>query len=377
MKLFCHQPFSRISIDNSGDIWPACCPDWVEFPLGNIFTQNWDEIWYGEAAKKFRDSMYDGSLRHCNHNWCSYIADAVAGMESGVVVPHDKRPPEWVSRPPIHLNMNYDERCNLRCPSCRQDFIHYEGKSLKGVEYVHEYVETNILPMIESIALTGVGDPFYSPLFRDFLMNFDPQKYPNLKKIHFHTNGQLFDEKIYDKMKGIHHLKLSIDISIDAANSEVYSKLRPPGNWNRLIKNLQFIKGLDNLECLGISMVVQQENYKQMMAFVELGESLIHKDRFTFVEFKRITKKYDSMNQKDSALDEVAPLIKKDFLKRLHLIEKKRLSNAKKRTMPEIRHNLQEYLMSPEVSLSPLDRISSMISSISPSFGMMKWMDSE
>lgn len=227
MKLFCKLPFSRISIDDDGNIWPSCCPDWVEFPLGNIFKQKWEDIWYGEAATKMRESMYDGSLRYCKKDWCPNVADAEAGIENYHVIPHKNRPKEWTPAPPIHVNLNYDQTCNLKCPSCRNDFIHYKGAQLEKVLYIQEYVENQILPTVESIALTGVGDPFYSQSFRKFLLNFDAQKYPRLKTIHFHTNGQLFDEKMYEKMKGLHHLNLSTDISIDAASAEVYSKVRP------------------------------------------------------------------------------------------------------------------------------------------------------
>ncbi len=370
MKLFCKLPFSRISIDDDGNIWPACCPDWVEFPLGNIFKQSWNEIWYGDTAKKFRDSMFDGSLKYCKWGWCPNIADAQAGIKNFHVIPLKDSPKEWIPQPPVHVNMNYDQTCNLKCPSCRNDLIHIRGDKLKKVEYIQEYVEKQILPSVESIALTGVGDPFMSRVFRNFLINFDSKKYPNIKTIHFHTNGQLFDEKMYSKMKGIHHLRLSTDISIDAASADIYGKVRAPGNWDILMKNLQFIKKLDNLVLLGISMVVQQDNYKQMMPFIELGESLVHKRRATFVEFKRLRKDphlSDEQFQK-MGLDEINPDMKAEFSEQLILMERKRLYNSRNRILPSVNHNLHEYISSPveEIPSSPFVKLTSMISSIIP-----------
>jgi MoaA/NifB/PqqE/SkfB family radical SAM enzyme len=369
MKLFCKLPFSRISIDDDGNIWPACCPDWVEFPLGNIFNQKWEDIWYGEAAKKLRDASYDGSLRHCKWDWCPHISDAQSGIENFHVIPLKKSPPEWPDGPPIHINLNYDLTCNLKCPSCRSDYIHVTGPALEKLRYIQQYVENQILPTVESISLTGVGDPFMSRIFRDFLINFDSKKYPRIKRIHFHTNGQLFDEKMYGEMKGLHHLSLSTDISIDASDADVYSRVRAPGNWDRLMKNLQFIKTLDNLVLLGISMVVQQDNYKQMMDFVELGESLVYKKRETFVEFKRMRKDPHLSNEeyRKMGLDDIDPDMKEDFLERLSLIEKKRRYNAKNGIWPAINHNMQEYLSRP----SSVARLSAMISSLKPS--LPKW----
>lgn len=368
MKLFCKLPFSRISIDDDGNVWPACCPDWVEFPLGNIFNDSWNEIWYGDKAKKFRESMFDGSLKYCKWGWCPHIADAQAGINNYHVIPHKKSPAKWDDKPPVHVNLNYDQTCNLKCPSCRNELIHFRGDKLKKVQTIQEYVEKNILPTVDSIALTGVGDPFMSRVFRDFLINFDSKKYPNIKTIHFHTNGQLFDEKMYNKMKGIHHLQLSTDISIDAASADVYEKVRPPGDWKKLMKNLQFIKQLDNLVLLGISMVVQQDNYKEMLPFIELGESLVYKNRQSFVEFKRLRKDPHLSDAQFAkmGIDEMNSSMKTEFSELLVKVEKKRLYNAGRGIRPAINHNLHEYITTQVQVASPsvFEKISSKVSDL-------------
>ena len=344
MKLFCTLPFSRISIDDDGNIWPACCPDWVDFPLGNVFKQSWEEIWYGEAATKFRASMYDGSLKYCDRNWCNNISDAEKGIKNLHVMPHEERPLEWDRQPPIHVNMNYDETCNLSCPSCRVDVIHLKGKALNKVKFIQEYVANQILPTAQSIALTGVGDPFMSKVFRNFLFNFDSKKYPRLKYIHFHTNGQLFDERTYNKMPGIHHLRLSADISIDASTPDVYSRIRRLGNWEKLMENLSFIKNLDSMGFLGISMVVQQDNYKQMLPFIELGETLVKGDRETVVEFKRPRQWGHLSNKEFKKISMDHADTKEEFLEILRAIEAKRAYNAANNILPSIQHNFQEYI---------------------------------
>lgn len=344
-KLFCKLPFTRISIDEEGYVWPACCPAWMEFPLGNVFEENWEEIWYGENATKFRESMFDGSLRYCNRNWCPNIGDVEAGIENYHVIPHEQSPKKWDKQQPIHVNLNYDQSCNLKCPSCRHDFIQLKGKALERVEYMQNYVEENILPHVESVALTGVGEAFLSKVFRNFLFNFSSEKYPNIKLIHLHTNGQLLDERLFNKMQGIHHLDLSIDISIDAASAEVYDKVRPPGDWNKLLQNLSFIKKIKNLKSLGISMVVQQDNYWEMLKFIELGKSLVYNNRDTFVEFKR-PRQYSHLTDEQYSkinLDDLDEKEMRKFSKELKKVENIRLKNAKKNLMPRVLHNLQEY----------------------------------
>lgn len=346
MKLFCKLPFSRISIDDEGNVWPSCCPEWLAFPLGNVFNQSWEEIWMGDNAKKFRDSSFDGSLRYCKHDWCPNIIDVQSGIENFHVVPLEQAPKTWNPAPPVHINLNYDQTCNLKCPSCRIDYIRLTEGQLKKVEYLHSYVERNILPHVESVALTGVGDPFMSAVFRKFLLEFDSKKYPNIKTVHLHTNGQLFDEKTYMQMKGLHNIRLSTDISIDAASADVYAKVRPPGQWDRLLKNLNFIKRLDNLVLLGISMVVQRQNSHQLLDFAALGESLVHKNRPTFVEYKRM--RHDP-HMTDAAFAQMSVEGASEeesivFQQQLVELERKRLLNARYRKLPEIRHNLQVYL---------------------------------
>lgn len=345
MDLFCKLPFGRISLDDDGNVWPACCPDWVEFPMGNIFTQSWDEIWMGENAKKLRDSSFDGSLRHCKKDWCPNIIDAQSGIDNYHVIPLEKAPKQWDPAPPIHINLNYDQTCNLKCPSCRTDFIKLKGDKLDKVITLHQYAEQNILPQVETIALTGVGDPFMSKVFRNFLLNFDKKKYPSIKKIHLHTNGQLFTEKNYMEMKGLHDIELSTDISIDAASAAVYSKVRPPGDWKKLKRNLDFIKKLDNLVLLGISMVVQKENHNELIPFSELAENLVYRNRPTFAEYKRM--RHDPHMTldlfKEISIENASEKVKKEFQKQLIALEQKRLINANFGIKPEIRHNLNYY----------------------------------
>jgi MoaA/NifB/PqqE/SkfB family radical SAM enzyme len=368
-KLFCKLPFSRISIDDDGNIWPACCPDWVEFPLGNVFTHEWNDIWNGEAATKFRQSMYDGSLRHCNRQWCPNIADAEAGIRNHHVVPHTGNEKPWVPAPPDHINLNYDPTCNLKCPSCRHDFIHLREEKLEKVRDLHGYVEKQILPTVSSIALTGVGDPFMSRVFRNFLIDFDRSRYPNIRRIHFHTNGQLFDEKMYMRMKGTHGLDLSTDISIDAASPETYAKVRPPGDWNRLMNNLKFIGGLDNLVLFGISMVVQRNNFREMLAFIELGEKLVRSNRQTFVEFKRPRQYYHLSDAQYAEIDleQLDASEKQEFIKILVEVEQKRLLNSRRGILPTINHNLQEFLPEGiELQSTAWDRIRSTLARMNP-----------
>jgi len=360
---FCRLPFTEIAIDPAGDVYPACCPDWVAFPLGNLLDQDWEEVWNGDRARAFRESAYDGSLRYCDRNWCPHLSDAAAGLRSGVVVPVEERARalEGYSRAlrragrkretrlaegPVHAVLNYDPSCNLRCPSCRNEIRQATGRERERILRIHEAAASGILPRVRSVSLTGVGDPFGGRVFREFLEAYDPRRFPGIRSIHLNTNGQLFSPEMYARMPGLHGLQLSTDISIDAATPEVYERLRPPARWDRLVENLRFLRALRNLHCLGISMVVQADNYRQMLDFIQLGESLVHRNRYTFVEFKRI-RQWGHVPEEEFRRTSLANLSapeREALQDLLRSVEERRAHNASHGLYPVIRHNLQGIL---------------------------------
>jgi MoaA/NifB/PqqE/SkfB family radical SAM enzyme len=68
-----------------------------------------------------------------------------------------------------------------------------------------------------------------------------------------------------------------LSVSIDAARAETYERLRRPGKWLPLMKNLELMAEMrraGSLTHLQINFVVQEENYREIHEFVELGTRL-------------------------------------------------------------------------------------------------------
>jgi glycosyltransferase involved in cell wall biosynthesis len=99
---------------------------------------------------------------------------------------------------------------------------------------------------------------------------------PNLTGIHLQTNGLLWTPEIWNTIAPeIRELITSAEISIDAATAGTYRINRRGGSFDRLLKNLEFIGKLREdgpLEWVGISMVVQENNFEEMPEFVRLAE---------------------------------------------------------------------------------------------------------
>lgn len=288
-----------------GFVFPNCCPDWLEFPLGNLHEQSWEEVWNGENAKKMRESMVDGSLRHCDQRWCPHIQNAMAGVDDPNVVRHDRRGefglaptgaavPVTLSSGPSAVGMHYESSCNLACPTCRGGVEVLTGEPLERMKSLHGVVVDEMLRDATGISLTGSGDPFASKFLREFLVSFDPANVPNIRRVHLSTNATMWTPALWERMRGLHRLDISTDISIDAARAETYHVVRAPGRWDRLLENLEFITTIPNLISMGISMTVSQLNHAEVLEFYELGRRLAERcpEVWFFVEYKRVRRRW-------------------------------------------------------------------------------------
>lgn len=336
-----------------GAVYPNCCPDWVEFPLGNLLEQPWDEVWNGAKAQALRQSMLDGDLRYCDGSWCPHIQNARRGIADHNVVPHDqlgtfglgpeRQPPGLeMAAGPVNVGMHHDWSCNLACPTCRADVQMVSGEDAERMGRLHDIVERDILGHPGTISLTGTGDPFASKFLRDFLIRFDRATYPNIENIHLHTNAILWTPRLWARMPGLSEVKLSTDISIDAACAETYHVVRRPARWDRLMENLDFIAGIPNLHTLGVSMTVSSHNIAELVAFHELAQRLAAQcpDKHVFVEFKRVRRRdhHGDAEWHDLGLEHLDRSRMDLLLDQLRAIDDRRRSGAG----PQIRSNLDE-----------------------------------
>jgi MoaA/NifB/PqqE/SkfB family radical SAM enzyme len=69
----------------------------------------------------------------------------------------------------------------------------------------------------------------------------------------------------------------AVCVSVDAAEAEVYEDLRRPGKWSVITQNLEFLSQLrraDRVPYVSLNFVVQQKNYRQIPAFIEMTRAL-------------------------------------------------------------------------------------------------------
>lgn len=306
-KLFCSKPFTWFEVSRGteeGQVF-LCCPSWLDTPIGNLNDQSVDEVWNGGVARDIRRSILDGSFDYCDFVKCPFLhnvdgpvqyADEVTDpvmlqiMRDGLTV---------LPFGPRDINCSYDRSCNLSCPSCRTQMI-TESRNSARILNIQQKINDHALKDAKLLYITGSGDPFGSPFFRTWLHSMKRSDMPKLETLHLHTNGMLWTPRMWDPIPDeIRALIRSAEISIDGASAATYETNRRGGRWDTLLENLEFIAGLranGPLTWLGISMVVQENNFAEMADFVRLGRrfradaiyfsQLVNWGTFTDEEFK-------------------------------------------------------------------------------------------
>jgi molybdenum cofactor biosynthesis enzyme MoaA len=307
---YCYHPFNTITIDKFGDIYTCICQAWLPITIGKVLEFNsFEEIVQSAKSREIQASILDGTYKYCDDNSCTIIKHDQLSTYIG----HRKDTIDWI-------NFALDDSCNLTCPSCRKEFKFVSD----GVEYDYRIkVVDHLIKLIANhtsklkFTLSGDGDPFASSIYRHFLTNL---KLNNKDiEIEIVTNGVLVKDH-WHKMSGVYDNIVRFKFSFDAGSKEVYEKIRRGGNWDKLLDSVRYIvnwKKSKNLRLpLTSNFVVQTGNYKDMIKYVELCDSL----GFDEINFQKIDNWGTFDNFKEHAVWHVDHLNHKDFLKQLKQI---------------------------------------------------------
>lgn len=293
-KYVCKNPFTYLDIQPIGQ-W-ICCPSWAPTNIGGDAPPMQEDLlkdWQGSTVTDIRKSVLDGTYRHCDHKVCPSLSK---------LINTDEVPIEFIEKSealktfnitsledvenfqglPEYILFGFDRSCNLKCPSCRNEQVPNDDVNSfahKRKEYLLEQIETKFAANVKRLMITGSGDPFYSKLYRNYLIDFDPKKYPKLEEIQIITNGNLLNEKMWMSLGARKFIK-RIEISVDAGTKDTYENItRLNGDWDRLISNIQYLSTQDSIEVFIVSMVVSEYNYKEMEDFYHTFNDIFSKSK--------------------------------------------------------------------------------------------------
>lgn len=261
--MYCPNPFERMEIKADGSVY-CCCEGWLPTSLGNILTDSLEQIWNGPTSLAIRESIRDKSFRYCTS--CPYLPKG-----GGPVV---DQAPETPPTGLIHtLKLDYDQSCQLTCPSCRvthsRDFV-----GVPKVTRIHQaMLYSGVLLKTLKLYVTGAGDPFASPLYWNFLLGLPQIEHHPDMTVFLHTNGLLFDKAHWEMLGDTHKLVTEVGISVDAATAETY-KINRGASWSKLWNNIAFINELaasGQPLMMGMFYTVQANNFREVAPFIRMA----------------------------------------------------------------------------------------------------------
>jgi uncharacterized Fe-S cluster-containing radical SAM superfamily protein len=164
-----------------------------------------------------------------------------------------------------HCNIN--PPCVMCYPRIFEKRKYYGNIPKKIVDMLKPY-----LGEFKNLSFHGVGEPL---LYKDIFVLLDYAKGEN-NFTHFNSNGLLLTKEVSKKLIE-KKLKL-IDISIDAACSETYKKIRG-SDFDLLINNIKTLSELkkkmkSSYPEIMVNMTLMNENLDEAVAFIKLAKTL-------------------------------------------------------------------------------------------------------
>lgn len=253
MPIYCNRPFDTLLIDEKSDCYVCECENWLPTKIGNINKDSIENILQNPMVEKIQNTILDQSYALCDLKNC---------MIFHTLKPTSNLPKQKIKK----LVINIDRSCNLACPSCRKHQYIEKNEAvienkIKNVDKILEYINThNNL----EIRIGGDGDIFASQVYRYLMGRIED----NGHHISLQTNGLLLEKskKILEKISSMLQI---VCISFDANTSETYKKIRFPGDWDVLQKNVEwFIDNFPNIKRQA-DFVVQSQNLYDLLPFIE------------------------------------------------------------------------------------------------------------
>lgn len=268
----CLLPFQRFDVQTDGSVL-VCCGHWLPTAIGNVFTQEADEILNSAVACDIRRSMLDGSFKYCDAVKCGAIA-AGALEERDKVVEPDVLTAMATGRVTVErahsMVFALDQSCNLSCPSCRTAVI-VEGSAER--ERKLQAIDNVILPLLSKAArlqIDTAGELFVSKAARKLLARLNQRDFPHLE-VNIITNGTLFDERQWRGFPELQPMVGYVRVSTDAATRETFEKLRRGGRWDVFCANMAFIASLrrnGEIKEFDTSFTYQVDNFREIPDFI-------------------------------------------------------------------------------------------------------------
>jgi len=263
---YCQRFYDYLYVDNNeGSI--GICP-WISRDkrfVGNLLTESVSDAYNSKAAAHIRSTMDDQSFAYCRPEACPHMQR----NDLEEVTPEEYEKRKRPSYYPTDINLAYDFMCNQSCETCRKTFFVPASNYAEQMETIREKL-TPVLDTAKRMSASGHGDPFASKYMMNVLENLHPTN--SDLSILLETNGVFFDEKHWSRISHLKNYHLEIVITSNSFDEFTYNHISRGGNFNRLMKNLEFMSRLrrnNDIAVLSHSIVVQDRNFRELPDFIK------------------------------------------------------------------------------------------------------------
>ncbi len=200
---------------------------------------------------------------------------------------------KWIDNPknfivgefPIHLDIELNTSCNLKCPMCIRSISNIHSENMK-LERVKDVIDDAVKNGVCSIKFNYRGEPLLYPHLCEVIAY---AKEKGVIEVMINTNATLLTANYAREL-----IDAGLDLlscSIDATTEKVYDQIRVGGNFYEVCKNVvatQVLKKLkeSNTPIVRVQMVELELNTHQVDDFVDFWSE--YADEISVVDYKDV-----------------------------------------------------------------------------------------
>lgn len=263
----CERALNHIQVIDAEGTVRICSWEYDGGVIGRLSQNSMEEIYNSEEARLIRKMHFEKDYSNCNPNACPYVANNCVNEHSIDV--------EEVPRLPQELFLAYENVCNYHCVTCTiPDCMAKNGGRQAELERKYDIIDRElrkVLPYVKVIGANGQGEFFVSKHIMNLMNNWEPLADPSECAASIETNGSLFNEANWNKIKNLRRFNVSTAITVMSFEEEAYQELSgtklPVSN---IINNLMFVKHLretGEIKYFEIATVYQLGNFRQLPEF--------------------------------------------------------------------------------------------------------------
>lgn len=157
-EVFCSLPFSKIKVRPNGNVNMCCYQQGI---LGNLFTQDFQDIWSSKLAEEIRDSILALRLHSVCEGWggCPYLVSSKVPKK--ISVEHDY--PTWLEfdLPNTHCNIGGTSPTpNTACFMCPRSSPNFRPEPEDRSYELADRLKF-LMPYLTQIHIQGTAEPFW------------------------------------------------------------------------------------------------------------------------------------------------------------------------------------------------------------------------